>query len=216
MERAGATFTDDVTPFEQAKLRMLNGTHCLLAYLGALAGHRFVADAVADPDLAAAARELLLDDVVPTLVAPPGVDLAEYAESILRRFADPSTGHTTVQVAIDGSTKLPIRLLGTVADRLAAGSVPNGAARAVAAWIVFVARGTTFAGAPLVLDDPLAPVLRAAATGPDAGPDTGPDAGLVARMLALRQVFPATLAEHAGFRATVELHVTELLGRFDT
>lgn len=206
-ERVGATLTDDVAPYEQAKLRMLNGTHSLLAYLGALTGHRLIADATLDPELEAAARELLFDDVIPTLVAPSGVDLAEYAESLIERFANPATGHTTIQVAMDGSKKLPFRLLGTVADRLAAGAVPEGAARAVAAWMVFVARGQTFDGAPLVLDDPLATELRQAAT--------GPEDGLVARMLTLRQVFPEAVAQHAGFRAATERHVTDLLGRFD-
>lgn len=206
-ERVGATLTDDVAPFEQAKLRMLNGTHSMLAYLGALAGHRLIADAIVDPELAATARELLHDDVVPTLVAPPGTDLAQYAESLVERFANPATGHTTIQVAMDGSKKLPFRLLGTVADRLTAGAVPEGAARAVAAWIVFVARGTTFAGDPLVLDDPLADVLQETAA--------GTEDGLVARMFALDQVFPAGVAQHDGFRAAVERHVTELLGRFE-
>lgn len=206
-ERVGATLTDDVAPFEQAKLRMLNGTHSLLAYLGALKGHRLIADAMVDPELDAAARELLWDDVIPTLVAPSGVNLTEYAESILERFANPATGHTTIQVAMDGSKKLPFRVLGTVADRLAAGVVPEGAARAVAAWIVFVARGTTFAGDPLVLDDPLADVLQETAA--------GTEDGLVARVFALDQVFPAGVAQHDGFRAAVERHVTELLGRFE-
>lgn len=206
-ERVGATLTDDVAPYEQAKLRMLNGTHSMLAYLGALTGHRLIADAVTDPELAAVARTLLVDDVIPTLQAPPGLDLAEYAESLIERFANPSTGHTTIQVAMDGSKKLPFRLLGTVADRLAAGAVPEGAARAVAAWMVFVHRGETFGGEPLVLDDPLATELRQAAT--------GPDTRLVARMLSLRQVFPPAVAEHAGFRAAVERHVADLLGRFE-
>lgn len=206
-ELAGATLTDDVAPYEQAKLRMLNGTHSLLAYLGALTGHRLIADAITDPEIEAAARTLLFDDVIPTLVAPPGLDLAEYAESLIERFANPATGHTTIQVAMDGSKKLPFRILGTVADRLAAGVVPEGAAQAVAAWMVFVNRGETFDGTHLVLDDPLATELRQAAT--------GPDAGLAGRMLSLRQVFPAAVAEHAGFRAAVERHVTDLLARFD-
>jgi len=206
-EKAGATLTDDVAPFEQAKLRMLNGTHSLLAYLGALHGHRLIADAVRDPSVEAVARELLFEDVVPTLQAPPGVDLVEYGESLLERFANPATGHTTIQVAMDGSKKLPFRLFGTVTDRLAAGTLPIGAASAVAAWIVFVARGITFTGEPLVLDDPLADRLRAAADGPE---DT-----LVARMFEVQEVFPAEVAGHEAFRALVEQGVEALLDRFE-
>lgn len=205
-ERAGATLTDDVAPYEQAKLRMLNATHSLLAYLGALKGHALIADAMEDPEIASAARALLLDDVVPTLVPPPGVDLEEYARSILERFANPATGHTTSQVAMDGSQKLPIRLFPTLVDRLAAGAQPRAGALVVAVWLVFVARGTTFAGEQLALDDPAADRLRAAAE--------GPDDDLVGRMLALTDVFGSELAGHEVFRALVEQHVAELLPRF--
>lgn len=215
-ELAGATLTDDVAPFERAKLRMLNGTHSLLAYLGSIAGHRLIADAVTDPALREAARALLVDDVVPTLVAPPGLDLAEYAESLLERFANPALGHTTIQVAMDGSKKLPIRFLATAADRLAAGAVPQGIALGVAGWIVFVATGRTVAGAPLVLDDPIADVLRAAAAEVAAPEAVGSAdaAALAARMLRLDQVFPAQVAEHDGFRDAVTAHVERLLAGY--
>lgn len=205
-ERVGATLTSDVAPYEQAKLRMLNGTHSMLAYLGALKGHRLIADAIADPELAAVARTLLLDDVIPTLQAPPGLDLTEYAESLIERFANPSTGHTTIQVAMDGSKKLPFRLLGTVADSLAAGRVPLGAATAVAAWIAFVTRGATLAGEPLALDDPMAETLRAAA----ARGGTDADA-LVEQFFALDAVFPPAVATHPGFRAAVATALSPLL-----
>ncbi|SDD41991.1 fructuronate reductase [Sanguibacter gelidistatuariae] len=205
-ERAGATLTSDVAPYEQAKLRMLNGTHSMLAYLGALKGHRLIADAVTDPELEAVARTLLLDDVIPTLQAPPGLDLAAYAESLIERFANPSTGHTTIQVAMDGSKKLPFRLLGTVADALAAGRVPLGAATAVAAWIAFVTRGATLSGEPLILDDPMADDLRAAATRAGSDPDA-----LVEEFFALDAVFPPAIATHPAFRTAVAAALTPLL-----
>jgi len=195
---AGATLTSDVEPFERAKLRILNGTHSTLAYLGALRGHRTIAEAVADPELEALARELIDEDVIPTLSAPTGLDLEAYRESVLERFANPNTGHTTIQVAMDGSQKLPIRLLGAAADRLAAGATPRAAARAIAAWAVFVAR----AGADGTLDDPMADVLRAAASG-------APD-GLADRLLDLAQVFPAEVAGSEAFRAEVRAGVRDL------
>jgi fructuronate reductase len=202
-ERAGATLTDDVGVFEVAKLRMLNATHSLLAYLGALRGYPTIAEAVAADGLAEEARRLQRDDIIPTLEAPPGMDLAEYGESILDRFANPNLGHTTIQVAMDGSQKLPVRILGTVADRLSAGAVPRSGALLVAAWMVFVYRGRDVNGRPLVLDDPMADALREAAA--------GSEAGLAGRLLAVREIFPAELAGHEDFRAAVTESVRRLL-----
>ncbi|MFF5227762.1 mannitol dehydrogenase family protein [Dactylosporangium sp. NPDC000521] len=153
-----ATFTTDVAPYEAAKLRLLNATHSLLAYTGALAGHETIASAMTDPGLADAAWRLMTEDAAPTLTLPDGFDLRGYQESILRRFADPALGHRTVQVAADGSLKLPIRLLGTARDRLTAGHTPQWTALAVAAWMVYVATRQP-------VEDPQATALAAAAAG---------------------------------------------------
>lgn len=211
-ERAGAIITDDVSPFEQAKLRMLNGAHSLLAYAGSLRGFTTIADAVRDERLAAFARGFLTDDVIPTLVAPAELDLHDYAASLLERFANPGTGHTTIQVAMDGSKKLPIRLFGTVVDDLRRGVVPLHAARAFAAWIVFVAIGRTITGEPLVLDDPRAGELMAA-TGRGSGEPREP-ARLVAAVLALPDLVPAEVAAHEQFAAAVTAAVAELLAEY--
>jgi fructuronate reductase len=157
-EAAGALFTTDVAPYEAAKLRLLNATHSLLAYTGALAGHDTIAAAMTDPVLADAAHRLMTEDAAPTLTLPPGFDLPGYQDAILRRFADPALGHRTAQVAADGSLKLPIRLLGTARDRLAAGATPQWAALAVAAWMVYVATRHP-------VDDPQAAALAAATAG---------------------------------------------------
>ncbi|WP_315093659.1 mannitol dehydrogenase family protein [uncultured Cellulomonas sp.] len=206
-ERAGATLTADVAPYERAKLRVLNASHSTLAYLGALRGHTTIAQAVADPDLAAAVRALVDDDVLPTLVAPDGLDLERYRDDVLSRFANPNTGHTTVQVAMDGSQKLPQRLLGTVRDRLASGSVPTAAAGTVAAWIAYV-RATTqgeleVGGRRVTLDDPMASVLADAAA--------GPLDRLADRMLDVRPVFGDDLADSEPFRSAVRAAVADLL-----
>ncbi len=205
-ERAGATLTHDVRPYEQAKLRVLNAAHSAAAYLGALRGHATIAAAMADPEVRAVLLAMLDDDVLPTLTPPDGADLVVYRDQVLARFADPGTGHTTVQVAMDGSLKLPQRLLGTVRDRLAAGAVPTGAATAVAAWMMFVravaGEGLTVAGAPVPLDDPLAATLATAAA--------GPLDGLADRMLGVRAVFGADLAGSASFRAAVRAALRDL------
>lgn len=162
-ERAGATFTDDTAPYEQAKLRLLNAAHSTLAYLGGLAGHELIADAMTDPRLAEAARRLLAEDAIPVLTPPAGLDLDDYAATVLRRFSNPALRHRTAQVAVDGSQKLPIRLLGTVRDQLAAGRTPRWAVLAVAAWLHYTVVGTSDDGRPLPVQDPLAARLRAAA-----------------------------------------------------
>nr|WP_216645249.1 mannitol dehydrogenase family protein [Isoptericola halotolerans] len=156
-EDAGATITDDVAVWERAKLRLLNGTHSLLAYAGRLAGHATIAEAIDDPAIEARARQLLFDDALPTLTPPRGADLAAYGESLLERFANPATGHTTVQVSMDGTQKIPYRWGDTVAERLAAGEIPHGAAYALAAWSEVV-RHEALAGR--LVDDPRAAQLR--------------------------------------------------------
>jgi fructuronate reductase len=204
-ETAGAVLTSDVAPYERAKLRLLNGAHSLLAYTGALAGYETIAEVVADPQLAGAAQSLMALDAAPTLTMPADFDLAGYQISVLERFANPALGHRTVQVASDGSMKLPIRLLATARARLAAGAEPHWVALAVAAWMVYVARGTSRDGRPLALDDPLADRLRAAVSGRSA------PAGVVDALLAIRQVFAEDLAVNAVFRALLIDHVERLL-----
>ena len=135
------------------------------------------------------------DDVVPTLRPAPDLDLPRYRDTVLERFANPALVHTTAQVVADGSQKLPIRLFGTIADRLAAGTVPRFATRAVAAWIVFVARAPQW-------EDPLSDVLVATAT--------GSQATLVDRMLALDDVLPTQLREDDAFRRALRAEVADL------
>lgn len=152
---AGVQFVSDVAPYERAKLRLLNGAHSMLAYRGLLAGHATVADAMADATLARAARALM-DEAAATLAPVPGLDLRAYAEALCARFRNPGMRHRLTQIAMDGSQKLPQRLLGTIADSLAAGRPCPEAFAAVAAWIAFARRE----GAGL--QDPLAPALAAA------------------------------------------------------
>lgn len=204
-ERAGAVLTDEVAPWEQAKLRMLNATHSMLAYLGGLRGYETIAEAVRDDELAALATDLMTADVVPTLSPPDGLDLAAYGATVLERFANPALRHRTAQVAMDGSAKLPVRLLGTVRDRLAAGAQPTAAALAVAAWMTYVGTGVDAHGRELPLDDPLADDLRTAVAGIGSRP-----ADLVEALLGVEAVFGADLRDHAVFRALLVDQVARL------
>jgi len=187
-EEAGATFTADVAPWEQAKLRLLNGTHSLLAYAGRLAGHATLAEAVTDPALHERARAFMLDDALPTLTPPDGADLRAYAESLLERFANPATGHTTMQVSMDGTQKIPFRWGGVVADRLAVGAVPEGAAFALAAWSEVVRRE---AAAGRLVDDPRAQELADVVAGAgDGDPAAASPADVARALLALPGLLP--------------------------
>jgi fructuronate reductase len=155
----GAQFTEDVAPYETMKLRLLNGAHSSLAYLGYLAGCETVADAMADPAIAAYVARLMHDEVTPVLAVPAGADVEAYKRALLDRFSSPALKHRTWQIAMDGSQKLPQRLLGTVRDRLARGlPIPN-LALGVAAWMRYVT-GTDETGRAIEVRDPLAVEIK--------------------------------------------------------
>jgi len=195
-ERAGAELVGDVAPYEHMKLRMLNASHSALAYLGYLGGHETIADAVADPTLAAYLRRLWAE-IAPMVPPPPGVSLAAYAEALLRRYANPTIRHRTWQIAMDGSQKLPVRLLPTIRERLRQGLPLPCLALAVAAWIRY-AGGTDERGVAIDVRDPLAGALRGALDAAGATP-----AARVAAALGFAAIFGADLPADAGFVAAV-------------
>ncbi len=159
-ETAGVRFVADAAPWETLKLRMVNGAHSAMAYLSALAGWQTVDAAMAQPALRRYVDALMREDIEPTLPALPGLVLADYRERLLHRFANPALAHRTLQIAMDGSQKIPQRWLNTVRDRLAQGQPITHLALALAAWLKFL-RGKDDQGGALALDDPLANELRA-------------------------------------------------------
>ena len=159
-EQFGAELVNDVEPYEHMKLRLLNGSHSTLAYLGYLAGYQTVAEAMSDPALAQLISDLMEYESAPTLHMPPGADVAAYRASLLQRFRNPALKHRTWQIAMDGSQKLPQRLLGTARDRLAAGQSIDRIALGVAAWMRYVT-GLDEKGAPIDVRDPLAERFKA-------------------------------------------------------
>jgi fructuronate reductase len=186
----GAVMAADVGAWEKAKLRILNGAHSSLAYIGALIGHETVADAMGDAELAAFIERLIREDIAPSLLPSP-LDLQAYAGEILDRFRNPAIRHKLSQIAWDGSQKLPYRLLDTVREALAAGRTVERLAVPIAAWMLFVERQAR-AGFDIV--DPLAGTLAGIGRG---GGDSVP------KLLALRQIFPETLASDERFRSAV-------------
>ena len=183
-EAAGATFTEDVRPFEARKLGLLNGAHSLLAYGGLLRGHTTVADAIGDPGCLAWVEQWW--DEASTHLTLPADDIVAYRTALLARFGNPTMRHRLDQIAADGSQKLPVRILPTIRAERAAGRLPQGGARVLAAWIAHLRAGTS-------VTDVRAPELVGLAAGSldkavprlldELDPRLAQDGGLVAAVL---------------------------------
>jgi fructuronate reductase len=132
-EAAGATVTRDIAPFERRKLWLLNGAHSLLAYAGPSRGHTTIAEASTDP-VCRGWVEQWWDEAVAHLPLPDA-ELTAYREALADRFANPRMRHQLAQIAADGSQKLAVRVVPVLREERAAGRVPAGATRALAAWI---------------------------------------------------------------------------------
>jgi fructuronate reductase len=148
-----ALFVASSAPHEALKLRLLNGTHSLLAYAGPLLGARTVAAAWADEDLAAAARRLADEDLVPTLPPVEGIDVDDYRAQLSRRWANPRIEHRLAQIALDGDQKLPARFAQPARERLAAGHPPRWIALALAAYITHTGTREILAAFPAELHE---------------------------------------------------------------
>jgi fructuronate reductase len=131
-EDAGARYVDDIEPWEQRKLWLLNGAHTLLAFAGLLLGHRTVAEAIADPWLRSGV-ELLWGDASRQL--PTNLDLPAYCAALSERFSNSRIEHRLTQIAQDGTHKLRLRIIPVCLAELDAGRLPAGGALAVAAWV---------------------------------------------------------------------------------
>ena len=202
-ETVGAQLVADVEPFELMKLRMLNGSHSTMAYAGYLAGYEYIAEVMGDAAYVKLIHGLMTEEAMPTLDMP-GVDLGAYRDQLLERFRNPALKHRTWQIAMDGSQKLPQRLLGTIRDRLRAGQGIVRLALGVAAWMRYVT-GVAEDGSEIDVRDPHALKMHAIAA--DAGDDAE---ALFDGLVGLSEVFGADLAGHAEFRTAVVGHLESL------
>jgi len=204
-EEAGAELVVDVEPFEQMKLRLLNGAHSSLAYLGYLAGYQTVAEVMRNMDFERFVRALM-EQAAPTLVIPPLTDLTGYRVALIERFRNPALKHRTWQIAMDGSQKLPQRLLGTIRDCLRLGLPFDRLALGVAAWMRYVT-GIDEAGRAIDVRDPLAEQLRkiADAAGPVAE-------WLAPALLAVEPIFGRDLPADPRFVEAVTAELRQLFG----
>jgi fructuronate reductase len=195
-QSVGVTLAKDVGVYDRAKLRLVNGPHSTLTYLGLLRGHESVADAMRDEQLAQFVELLMSEDLGPSLGDTGGFDVAHYISAVLARFRNPGIRHLLSQIAWDGSKKLPVRITVTIGEALRAGRPVHRLVLPLAAWMRFVVRQ---AKAGVAIVDPDAARLAqigAACTG-DARAD-------VARFAACEAVLPASLLADERFRRALE------------
>ncbi|MEL0551524.1 fructuronate reductase [Raoultella lignicola] len=190
-EKAGAELVADVVPFEEMKLRMLNGSHSFLAYLGYLAGYQHINDCMQDEHYRRAARALMLNEQAPTLKVQ-GVDLQRYAGLLIDRYSNPALKHRTWQIAMDGSQKLPQRMLDSVRWHLAQGSDFTLLAMGVAGWMRYVG-GVDEQGQAIEICDPLLPVIQQVVQNSVEGPER------VKALLGIDAIFGRDLPQEGRF-----------------
>lgn len=193
-ESVGATLVEDVEPYEEIKLRMLNGSHSALAYLGYLASCTYVHEAMAIPALRTYTDRLMKDEAATSLKQPEGLDLDDYRARLKQRYDNSALQHRTYQIAMDGSQKIPQRLLETLRYHLKNEGPISAVSLAIATWIRYLA-AVDESGKPFVVQDPMADRLKALAD------SAGRDAGrLVDAFLGVEEVFGTDLKNQKRFR----------------
>ncbi|MER8807000.1 mannitol dehydrogenase family protein [Mesorhizobium australicum] len=203
---AGATFVDDVTPFEHLKMRVLNGAQTTLATLGVLAGLEHTSDAIADPLLSLFVRRMLVEQTLPTLMPVAGMNPSAYVEQSLDRLKNTAIRHRNHQIATDGSQKIVQRLLNPIRDRLNLGAGIGLLSVPVAGWMAYLILASAGFGKRWPVSDPYAGMVAAIAD------ETGHDArGLASAILAIDTIFDPGLAANETFRQAVTLALGELL-----
>lgn len=203
-EKFGVTFVEDVDAFELMKLRLLNGSHSTLAYLGYLAGHETVSDVMNAPGFSELVKAMMDEEISPTLPPLPGFDLAAYKAQLRERFRNPALRHRTWQIAMDGSQKLPQRLLNTIRNCIETGLPFDRLALGVAAWMRYVT-GVDEKGDVIEVRDPLAAELKMRAANKNNAVD------LSNALVGMEQIFGKDLPESEEFLQKVRVQLENLV-----
>ncbi|UCZ85327.1 mannitol dehydrogenase family protein [Pseudomonas sp. L5B5] len=188
-EQVGVQFTDDVTPYEDMKIKLLNGSHLALTYLGFLKGYRFVHETMNDPLFVAYMRAYMNLDVTPQLAPVPGIDLAAYKDTLVQRFANQAIADQLERVCSDGSSKLPKFTVPTINRLIADGRDTERAALVVAAWALYL-KGVDENGASYRIPDPRAEFCQAL---------VADDRLLTRRLLAVEEIFGSAIPHSREF-----------------
>jgi fructuronate reductase len=201
-QSVGVTLAGDVGVYDRAKLRLVNGPHSTLTYIGLLRGHESVADAMRDEQLAQFVELLMTEDLGPSLGNPPGFDVEHYISAVLARFRNPGIRHLLSQIAWDGSKKLPVRIVVTLAEAMRAGRPVHRLVMPLAAWMRFIVRQSKAGVAIVDPDSARLASIGAACTG-DARADLD-------RFSVCDAVLPPALLADERFRRALEAAYAKL------
>lgn len=158
-EKAGAQMTSDVTPYEVMKIRLLNGGHLAIGYLGYLCGFEYICEIMSDADFQKFINKFWNDEVTSHVREVPGVDLGEYKRSLFARFSNPNIRDQSLRICSDGSNKLPKFLLPTIREALQKGTPIKLMSLVVASWMRFM-NGADEKGQTIPMNDPRADFIQ--------------------------------------------------------
>jgi len=194
-EKVGVQFTDDVTPYEEMKIKLLNGSHLALTYLGFLKGYRFVHEAMNDPLFQRYIRTFMDLDVTPQLAAVPGIDLEAYKDTLVERFSNQAIADQLERVCSDGSSKFPKFIVPTLNRLIEDGRPLERAALVVAAWALYL-KGVDENGTRYRIPDPRAGFCQALVQDDDRVRE---------RLLGVEVIFGNAIPQSAAFVTAFEL-----------
>jgi len=193
-EQVGVQFTDDVSPYEEMKIKLLNGSHLALTYLGFLKGYRFVHETMNDPLFVRYMRAYMDLDVTPQLAPVPGIDLTDYKNTLVARFSNQAIADQLERVCSDGSSKFPKFTIPTINRLIADGQETRRAALVVAAWALYL-KGVDENGDTYAIPDPRAEFCQGL---------VADDALITQRLLAVEEIFGTAIPRSAEFVAAFE------------
>ncbi|MHC8401163.1 mannitol dehydrogenase family protein [Pseudomonas sp. MDT1-17] len=193
-EKVGVQFTDDVTPYEEMKIKLLNGSHLALTYLGFLKGYRFVHETMNDPLFVQYMRAYMDLDVTPQLAPVPGIDLTEYKNTLVARFSNQAIADQLERVCSDGSSKFPKFTVPTINRLIADGQETKRAALVVAAWALYL-KGVDENGDTYSIPDPRATFCQAL---------VADDVLITQRLLEVEEIFGTAIPRSPEFVAAFE------------
>ncbi len=203
-DKAGVVFSSEVKKYETMKLRLLNGSHSTLAYLGLLSGLDSISDCMRSLPLKSLVLRMMRDEMAPTISIPAGQKSNEYIQALIERFSNPGLDHRLAQIASEGSLKLPQRLLDPIRDQLKSSGNIDLMTAAVAGWMRYVC-GEDEKGDPIRLNDPMAKRLKMLTSNFRETPDD-----TVMRLMRIKEIFGTDLVKSEVFSTRIKQTFREI------